>query len=100
MLKEHNNYQAWITDETGLVSCPGGDNKTGFTRRVINGYESLTENETLGNDLLLVCHGGVIVRVMEHLFPNTRDFYEWHPKPGRGYTITYTSSGLQSYKNI
>jgi alpha-ribazole phosphatase len=110
MIKEQDDYQAWITDETGKVPCPGGDNKNAFTRRVIAGYEYLIGYESLmgygspiknaNSDIFLVCHGGVIVTVMEYLFPNTRNFYEWQPKPGRGYSITYESDNSHKYKPI
>ena len=39
MLKEQADYQAWITDEAGQVSCPNGDSRQNFNRRVIDGYE-------------------------------------------------------------
>jgi len=94
MLKCRNDYQAWITDETGHVSCPGGDNKHDFTRRITETYEHMMEKAQDGDDLLMVCHGGVITCIMEHLFPNTRNFYEWQPKPGYGYTLDYTVDGL------
>jgi len=85
ILKEQDDYQAWITDESGNVSCPGGDNRQNFTIRVLDGLETLVEKWQ--GDLFVVCHGGVIVSVMEHLFPNTKNFYEWQPQPGRGYSI-------------
>ena len=95
MLKGQNDYQMWITDETGLVTCPGGDNKQGFTRRVIDGYIKLTSNARNELDSLIVCHGGVIACIMEYLFPDTHNFYEWQPKPGRGYTLTRATDGLK-----
>jgi len=99
-LKEQLDYQAWITDVAGIFSCPGGENRQEFTRRIAEGYELLTKNAQHGNDLLVVCHGGVIACIMEQLFPNTCDFYTWQPKPGRGYTLVFASGRLQLYKSI
>jgi len=101
ILKNQDDYQAWITDEDGHVSCPGGDNRQVFTRRVIEGFELLKKHiHASCNSALVVAHGGVIVSIMEHLFPNTRNFYEWQPKPGRGYTLTCTPDGLLIYQSI
>ena len=98
-LKDQDDYKEWITDETGLVSCPGGENRHGFTRRVIDEYELLAEN-LLRETAFIVCHGGVISCIMEHLFPNARNFYEWQPRPGRGYIISRAPDGLKLYKTI
>ena len=86
-LKGHADYQAWITDGTGYIPCPGGDSKQGFTRRVLEGFGLLADKARLTGPALGVCHGGVIACIMEHLFPNIRNFYEWQPEPGRGYTL-------------
>jgi alpha-ribazole phosphatase len=100
MLKDHSDYKTWIADETGLVPCPGGESKQVFTSRVIKGFHFLAENMQLGKDIYAVCHGGVIACIMEHLFPDTRDFYQWQPEPGRGYTLTRTLEKVYSYKAI
>ena len=99
ILKEQEDYQAWITDEEGHVFCPNGDNKQIFNRRVIEGYEMLVK-KSQGKSTLVVVHGGVIVCIMDYLFPNTRNFYEWQPKPGRGYTLICTTDGLKLYNPI
>ena len=40
-------------------------------------------------DTILVCHGGVIAAIMEHLFPEeNKTRYDWQPKNGHGYRIT------------
>jgi len=83
-LKHEPSYQAWISDEEGTVSCPDGENKQQFMKRVLLGYNLLLKES---ESALLVSHGGVIASIMDYLFPNTYHFYEWQPKPGRGYTI-------------
>jgi len=101
-LKDREDYQAWITDETGEAGCPGGENKSVFTKRVIEGFNSIV-NEAEKNaraSVSAACHGGVIVSVMEHLYPGERNFYEWQPEPGRGYTLIYVSGRFHTYKKI
>lgn len=99
-LKKQAEYQAWIADETGLVTCPGGESRQEFTHRVLAGFGVLTEKTRQNETTLAVCHGGVIVAIMEHLFPSTRRFYEWQPEPGRGYSITYAPEEPYSWSNI
>ena len=82
------DYQAWIADNTNLVRTPGGENKIDFLERVVDGYKNL---ENMPGIKLVICHGGVIASLMEFLFPKRKNFYEWQPKPGRGFTINYTS---------
>ena len=101
-LKDRKDYQAWISDETGDFKCPQGESKNQFEKRVINGFNYIL-NELLQdkiNSAFIVCHGGTIASIMEYLYPNTQNFYEWQPKPGHGYTLTYVSERLQIYKNI
>ena len=97
-LKDRGDYQAWMTDNTG--TCPGGDSKRGFLHRILTGYRLLETKGVPDKAVLAICHGGVIACVMEQLFPNTHDFYEWQPKPGHGYTLIYASGKTNLYKTI
>ena len=101
-LKEREDYQAWITDETGDYKCPQGESKNQFEKRVIDGFNCIEEAVRRGgfNSAFVVCHGGTIARIMEYFYPNTQNFYEWQPKPGRGYTLVCVSGRFQTYKNI
>ena len=102
-LKEQPDYQAWAYDDSGLIACPGGEYKQQFTKRILEGFDLLVER-TLQNkasdETLLVSHGGVIVGIMEYLFPNIHHFYEWQPVPGRGYTLTQTQDKFWEYQKI
>ena len=99
-LKEYPDYQAWITDETGRVPCPGGESRQQFSVRVLAGYGLLMKKSANAESSLLVSHGGVIAFIMDYLFPNAFNFYEWQPEPGRGYTLFHTSDRLHKYKKI
>jgi len=99
-LKEQPDYQAWITDETGLVSCPGGENKQEFMKRVLAGYDILLEKSKQAQAVVLATHGGVIASIMDYLFPGVCNFYEWQPQPGHGYTLRYANGKLCNYEKI
>lgn len=102
-LKEQEDYQKWITDETGDFQCPCGESKNQFDKRVINGFSGIlnkVREMSKNYSAFVACHGGVISCIMEYLYPNTQNFYEWQPKPGRGYTLIYVSGELRIYKKI
>jgi len=95
-LKENADYLAWINDTTGNVLCPGGDSRNLFERRVMDGFDKII-NQTRTSSMV-ICHGGVIVTVMEKLFPGERNFYEWQPEPGRGYVLDARGKTLDAGK--
>ena len=106
-LKDDGAYQAWITDETGDVPCPGGESKNLFAQRVTGGFNALLANALLTKtaqqgcvSVLAVTHGGVIAFLMDMLFPGKHHFYEWQPEPGRGYTLQYTDGVCTGYDKI
>ncbi|MCL2408295.1 MAG: histidine phosphatase family protein [Oscillospiraceae bacterium] len=99
-LKDRADYQAWITDETGDVACPGGESVNQFRSRIMEGYNRIISEVRESMSAIAVCHGGVIALIMEHLYPGEKNFYEWVPETGRGYTIAYDSDGLHEYEPI
>ena len=119
-LEPLTDYQNWIFDDSGQTPCPGGESRQDFNLRISEGFEILCDkvlkqlqpeaaapkaqtpvnNNIQQKSALIVCHGGVIIQIMENLFPNKRNFYEWLPQPGRGYTLSGTSTGFEIYNNI
>lgn len=95
-LKHNSAYQTWINDEKGTIACPDGESKQQFIKRVLLGYNLLIKKP---EPVLLVSHGGVIASIMDYLFPNIHHFYEWQPKPGRGYTVVYNQE-MKLYEEI
>jgi len=94
-------YQAWLGDMENAYT-PGGENKAGFTQRVIVGLsevKSLCAKKAAAG-AVIVTHGGVIVTVMEALFPCGKSFYEWQPPCGGGYLIDFSRPGDPSYMAI
>ena len=90
-LKDREDYQAWIMDTTDTVACPGGESKQQFKARVISGFLNIAAACTTADEfILVVCHGGVITCIMDYLWPNIKNFYEWQPQPGRGYSLYFS----------
>jgi alpha-ribazole phosphatase len=90
-IKDEADYNAWIMDATGEIQCPNGESKNQFERRVMNGRSRIIMDlkECRAGSAAVICHGGAIAQVMSALVPGERDMYEWLPKTGRGYTLTF-----------
>ena len=100
-LKEIPEYIDWMLDETGEISCPGGESRLGNSERVMDTFSTLLKNlEKSKPDAALICHGGTISVIMDNLFGGERNFYEWQPSPGRGYTITFEKDNSHTYQTI
>ena len=83
-LVDQKAYQDWISD-LDTVCVPNGESKQDFICRVVTGVQKI---ETLGvSNVVLITHGGVIATIMDFYFPGNKNFYEWQPDCGRGYTI-------------
>lgn len=75
------DYQAWIIDQTGEISCPGGENRNDFRSRVQTGFSRLLEvlEKEAIESACMVCHGGTIAEIMAYVRPEEKNFYEWQP---------------------
>ena len=95
-------YIAWIEDETGEISCPGGECRREFEARVAKGWQHLLDQMEARDwrRICLVCHGGVIGQIMQTLFPGRHNFYEWQPDNGRGYRLFLQEGRRADYKTI
>ena len=81
-LKDVPEYQTWCTGDNEANIPPGGESGVQMTRRVLEAFSEIRE------DTVLICHGGVIAAIMDHLFPDeNKSRYEWQPKNGCGYVI-------------
>lgn len=96
-LKGNGAYQAWIMDESGDVACPGGESRNHFDQRVVRGFAKVIKQ--IRESAVIICHGGVIVSIMERQFPGQRNFYEWQPKPGRGYSLIFADELSAKWRN-
>jgi len=90
-LRHDDDYRRWISDADGIVPCPGGESTGAFRQRVLSGCAELLEIQWKTS--LVVCHGGVIVNLMEKWFPlEKRGFYEWQPGACRGWRVLFDGS--------
>lgn len=87
-LKEDADYLRWIGDESGETPCPGGESSTQFGRRAVAGGAALLAIPW--ESAVALCHGGTIVRLMQHWFPGEeRNFYQWQPAACGGWRVTF-----------
>ena len=98
-LKHVPEYTAWIGDGTGRVRCPGGECTSEFRARALEGAAYIAG---LAQDTAcVVCHGGVIVNIMEAWFPEVRrNFYQWQPAACRGYRIALKDGRPAGFEEV
>ena len=85
-LRHDPAYRRWIEDKSGEVRCPGGECTNAFRARVLEAGDVLLHRPE--SVIVAVCHGGVIVQLMQAWFPGEdRHFYQWQPGPCCGYRI-------------
>lgn len=104
-LKEKEDYQAWISDESGETPCPGGESPNQFRARISAGFAELLafhqKEENEDRSSIVVCHGGVISHIMRISFPEEeKNIFQWQPEPGHGYSIHIKEGQPVSYDEI
>ncbi|MBQ6603190.1 MAG: histidine phosphatase family protein [Eubacterium sp.] len=97
-LKENDVYQKWISGDYDENIAPGGESSNMMRDRVIKKLNELLEED---GDILIVCHGGPIVAIMQYFFAERNlNRYEWQPKGGEGYHIILDGTEPVSYSPI
>lgn len=100
-LKEDKRYIDWIMDKSLNVSCPNGESKTQFRKRIKEGIIKIIKEvkEKNENEALILCHGGTIGTLLE-IFLKEKDFYSYQPSCGGGYKlkIDYTEDLEENIK--
>lgn len=99
-LKDDEDYIRWISDIKN-EACKGGEGEKQFRERINRGLVKVLKHGRNLNaqSIVVITHGGVISTIMEQFFPNIKNFYEWQPDFGRGYTIG-TNGPSVYYKTI
>ena len=81
-IKDTPEFQTWVTGDNEANVPPQGESGLQMKQRVLEAFSEIREYT------VLVCHGGVIAAIMEHLFPDEgKSRYDWQPKNGRGYCL-------------
>ncbi len=91
-------YQAFINDKSGNVSCPNGDSALSFYHRCIQGFKKITDNR---QDAIFFGHAGTISVLMMYLFPGEKSHHiYWQPNNGRGFTVLFENDKALSYEPL
>ena len=81
-IKDTPEFQSWLTGDNEANVPPEGESGLQMKQRVLEAFAEIKE------DTVLVCHGGVIAALMEHLFPEEhKSRYDWQPTNGKGYRL-------------
>ena len=110
-LKGDKDFEAWMSDNTGMTQPEGGESIIQFNERVQEGWKKVIGKHQLkelsvrhkGGPAVstVVCHGGVICAILHEAFPGTNDnFFKWMPDPGHGYTVTIENGKIISYEKF
>lgn len=85
-LAEDPDYIRWVASE-GSFTPPGGESGEAAQARCLNGFDSVLTDLRLNdiNCAAVVTHGGVIMRIMAHLFGG--GIYQWQPENCGGYLL-------------
>ncbi len=100
-LKDLANYQAWLSDIDNYI-IPGGESNVIFTQRIARGLADILR-QCEENDIdsaVLLTHGGVIATLMMRLFDEGRNYFEWQPVGGKGYSVLFDDGHAVSYRKI
>ncbi len=86
---ENKNHAELENNPDYIAFLNGGEIKNGenmrdFKARCIEGFESVIKE---GKDCAIVCHGGVIMAIMEHIDNTGKTFYDFMVENGRGYVL-------------
>ncbi len=101
-IKDHPDYIAWATDSTGNALCPSGESNNIFKERVVNGFNKIcSQAKAEGKErVVIICHGGTILTLMNELFQGERNMLEWIVDCGKGYIINHDCVGNKTWKGL
>ena len=81
-IQDTPEFQAWVAGDNESNIPPEGESGLQMKRRVLEAFSEI------GEDTVLICHGGVIAAIMAHLFPEeNKSRYDWQPQNGKGYCL-------------
>ncbi|MGI5893274.1 MAG: histidine phosphatase family protein [Candidatus Merdivicinus sp.] len=81
-------YQRWI-DSGGTIPFPGGEAPEDFRNRCVRAFAEQMKKIPDGQTVVIVCHGGTIMAILDAFsFPH-RGFYEWQVRNGEGFCGRY-----------
>ena len=108
-LMAYEEYRDWITAENDTKAPPGGESIRDFNERVIRGFREVRRRHSVRSlelrhheedaRSIIICHGGTISAVMQHLWPGVKDnMYGWIPDPGHGYLLLLEDDEIREHE--
>ncbi|MFI3209235.1 MAG: histidine phosphatase family protein, partial [Eubacteriales bacterium] len=85
-LKDNKNYQDFIQ---GIENPIGGESRTSFKERCLRVFHEITTECKPEEEIVIVCHGGTIMAIMEKLEVQHRSFYDYQIPNGGVYECEY-----------
>ncbi|MGL4372192.1 MAG: histidine phosphatase family protein [Turicibacter sp.] len=94
MLKSDSRYIDWITDDTLMVSCPGGQSRQDYRTRLSQGFLAFIEKLKTNHqhEALIVCHGGTIGTLLQLFYDEGKDLFSYQPACGGGYKVSVSQT--------
>ena len=91
-MEDDPDYRAWIE---GMCSgrCPEGEDRAGFSARVLAAFRQILEREQGSELLVLVAHGGTQMALLEQAGVPKRDYYCWQRPCGCGWELEQMDDG-------
>ncbi len=90
-------YQEWI-DSGGTSGFPGGESMDDFSDRIGDAFERMLGKVRADDDmpLVLVCHGGSIMAILDRYSDPHRDYFEWQAPNGLGFVTEIDTEAWRS----
>lgn len=85
-LKDDEDYIRFIN---GSDHIPDGDSVKAFKNRCIEAFYRIVEQNDIDATVMIVCHGGTIMSILEHFDRGSKGFYGYQVKNGCGYEAEY-----------
>ena len=87
-MEQDADYRAWV-DGNCLGRCPGGEDREGFSARVVAAFREIAETEAGSAELVLVAHGGTQMALLERFGEPARAYYKWQRPCGCGWLLDW-----------
>lgn len=97
-LKENPDYQRFL-DSGGTIPFPNGEAPIEFAKRCQTAFAEIMSYHQNGDAVVIVCHGGTIMAILDLYSSPHNDFFNWQVKNTQGYSFIFDTK-LQVATNI
>lgn len=97
-LESDPDFQVWIKDHDDDNICPNGESNNAMKARVVAAFKEVAEK---GRNAVIVCHGGPIVAIFQHLVPDSGLRYpDIQPRNGEGYCFEFEDGKFAGWSKL